>query len=344
MPSEKAPRERNAPDPDQRASDADRAASDADQAASDLDRRDSAADERSAQRDQEASDNELSGEASEGAQRAHTVSRQAREQSSLERHATALRRSQIATERDLQAARRDAEAQERDHRASARDRASEARGRKLLEEMKKLASGGETSREALEAGVQLCSHAARDRAAAAADRERAALDRAEAARERQDLDSALRAAHLDDLTGAYRRGMGEIVLRNELERAQRTTSSLTLAVIDADRLKAINDARGHAAGDAFLRAIASTLRTKLRPYDPLVRTGGDEFVCTIAGSNLSSSRERLAKVSRALMEAEPAVSISVGIAAMAPEDTLETLMARADAALYECKRNIAGEP
>src|SRR4051795_13088356 len=52
----------------------------------------------------------------------------------------------------------------------------------------------------------------RDRAAVAADREWAAVDRAESARERQDLDSALRVAHLDDLTGAYRRGMGEIVL------------------------------------------------------------------------------------------------------------------------------------
>ncbi len=111
--------------------------------------------------------------------------------------------------------------------------------------------------------------------------------------------------------------MGEVLLRNELERAQRTASSLTLAVIDADDLKAFNDAGGHAAGDALLRDIATTLRATL------VRTGGDEFVCTIAGLDLDTSRRRLADVSKALGLIQPQASISVGLVEMQAGDTLE---------------------
>jgi diguanylate cyclase (GGDEF)-like protein len=111
-------------------------------------------------------------------------------------------------------------------------------------------------------------------------------------------------------------------------------------VIDADNLKALNDAGGHSAGDALLRDIATVLRANLRSYDPLVRTGGDEFVCTIAGFSLERSRGRLAEVSAALAQVQPGASISVGLAEMRDGDTLEALLERGDAALYQDKRGV----
>lgn len=320
---------------DQTASDADQASADADQTASDRDQLDSETDERSARRDQEAADRDLPSEPSDATQKTYSATRRARKQSSLERQATALTRSKVAADRDRQATRRDAEAQGRDATAGASDLAADARDRALLEATEERGDG---RREAAEVAAELRSHATADRARAAADRKLAASDRAEAARDRQELIAALEAAHIDDLTGAYRRGMGEVLLRNELERAQRTMSPLTLAVIDADDLKAFNDAGGHAAGDALLRDIATALRAKLRAYDPLVRTGGDEFVCTIAGSDLDTSRRRLADVSKALALIQPQASISVGLVEMQPGDTLVTLMERGDSALYEDKR------
>jgi diguanylate cyclase (GGDEF)-like protein len=332
-------RDQNASESDQTSSDKDQTASDADQTSSDRDQLQAEADERSADRDQQAADRELGPDPSEGAQLAHRVSQLARERSGLERQATALSRSQIAARRDLQAVQREIEAGRRDAAAADRDRTAESRDTAIL----KAAHGlglppAQRLREAVDAAADLRSHAAADRSRAAKDRERAAVDREESAKDRKELYTALDAAHLDDLTGAFRRGMGEIVLGNELERSQRASAPLTLAVIDADGVKAVNDDRGHAAGDAFLRDLASTIRAKLRPYDPLVRTGGDEFVCTIANSGLDSSRRRFREISTALDAAQPGASISVGLVEMTAEDSLETLMKRGDAALYAAKR------
>jgi diguanylate cyclase (GGDEF)-like protein len=115
---------------------------------------------------------------------------------------------------------------------------------------------------------------------AAADRERAARDREAAARDREFLRGEMERSQLDELTGACSRGLGEILLRHEIERANRPEGDLTLVFIDADGLRETNDHSGHAAGDALLRSAFNGLQARLRPYDPIVRWGGDEFVCT----------------------------------------------------------------
>ena len=88
---------------------------------------------------------------------------------------------------------------------------------------------------------ELAARAAADRARAAADRERAAKDRAEASRERARLEAELRSAHLDELTGAYRREMGQLALSHEIDRARRSDGRFVVAFVDVDRLKDVND-------------------------------------------------------------------------------------------------------
>ena len=120
----------------------------------------------------------------------------------------------------------------------------------------------------------------RDELAAEPDDE--ALDRAR-------LEAELQRAHLDGLTGAFRREMGRLALRNEIDRARRADGKFVIAYIDVDGLKGVNDRNGHAAGDRVLRMLVATMRANLRSYDPIVRFGGDEFVCGIARSTPARS-------------------------------------------------------
>src|SRR5262249_2338892 len=100
--------------------------------------------------------------------------------------------------------------------------------------------------------------------------------------ERARLEAELQRAHLDALTGAFRRAVGRLALRNEIERARRADGRFVIAFVDVDDLKGVNDRDGHAAGDRVLRTLAATMRANLRSYDPIVRFGGDEFVCGIS--------------------------------------------------------------
>jgi diguanylate cyclase (GGDEF)-like protein len=174
-------------------------------------------------------------------------------------------------------------------------------------------------------------------ASSAADRERAAGDREAAARDREHHSAELDRAHLDDLTGAYRREMGRTTLEHEIERAHRSRGALAFAYVDFDGLKQANDRYGHVAGDALLRDLVASMRAKLRPYDPIVRWGGDEFICTISDADLEEARCRMDEIGNALDEAHPGSSVSVGLATLGEGDTLKTLIDRADAALLEAR-------
>jgi diguanylate cyclase (GGDEF)-like protein len=175
------------------------------------------------------------------------------------------------------------------------------------------------------------------RADLASDREQAAGGREAAAVDREDYLVELDRAHSDDLTGVYRRGMGRIALVHEIERANRSQGALVLAYVDFDRLKDLNDRDGHAAGDAVLRDLVAAMRGKLRSYDPIVRWGGDEFICTISDVDLEGARRRMEEIGEALREVHPGSSVSAGLATLGEGDTLETLIERADAALLEAR-------
>jgi len=125
-----------------------------------------------------------------------------------------------------------------------------------------------------------------------------------------------------------------VELERELARAKRAEQpSFVLAFIDVDGLKAKNDTLGHAAGDRLLRHVADSLRTHLRSYDLTIRFGGDEFVCGLADLSLDEAAKRFALVNADLAATHQA-SVTVGLAQLEAEDSLEDLIARADAALY----------
>jgi len=175
-------------------------------------------------------------------------------------------------------------------------------------------------------------------------RERATLDRARADSERRHVAAATRArlreelhgSHLDDLTRAFRRETEWHALNLEVDRSRRGDGRFVLAFLDIDDLKGINDRAGHAAGDLVLRTLVATLRSSLRSFDPIVRFGGDEFVCGIGGADIREVEGRLAGTQRSLY-ADTGASFSVGLAVLAAGETLEQLTARADAALLDAK-------
>ena len=145
--------------------------------------------------------------------------------------------------------------------------------------------------------------------------------------------------HVDDLTGTYRRTMGRIVLQAEIERAHRSTDRLVLAFVDVDGLKAHNDRNGHAAGDELLLEVVASIRSKLRSYDPIVRFGGDEFICALIDVDVDNAKVRFSDICTSLRLAYPGGSISVGLAELQPGDTLEDLIARGDEAVYTDKES-----
>jgi diguanylate cyclase (GGDEF)-like protein len=270
-------------------------------------------------------------------QRTHDLSRTERVQATLDRHSATLVRAQVSSERDEQAKERDEVAKDRDRVAEERDRVAEVHDLEMRRVDDGVDSSDPRAARALAALAEMRDKSAAQRMHAAADRARAAKDRAAAAADREHLLAELEQAHLDELTGAYRRGMGEVAIINEIERARRSDQALVLAYIDSDDLKGVNDRDGHAAGDALLRDLVALLRSKLRPYDPVVRWGGDEFLCTISDADLDDARRRFEEIRLALAEMGKA-PVSVGLASLGEGDTLETLVARADAALLESRR------
>ena len=170
-------------------------------------------------------------------------------------------------------------------------------------------------------------HTGRARAVAAVDRAAAAIDRAAAAQDRA-------AASMDELTGTYLRGPGHVELTREISRARRTKQPFALAFLDVDGLKAVNDERGHGAGDQLLRDVAAALRDQFRDYDVIVRHGGDEFLCALPGMNMTQAHARMMLVHDALAAVPNPGTVSAGLALLEDDDSLDTLINRADGALY----------
>jgi len=165
-----------------------------------------------------------------------------------------------------------------------------------------------------------------------------------------------KAATTDPLTGLYNRRYLMGRLEQEVDKSVRTAQPLCCAMIDVDDFKKINDRYGHVAGDAVLRSLADTLRAETRSYDVAARYGGEEFFIAFPGVDEAAAlglcdRIRVAVptgCSGALPGGKP-VTVSVGVAAMEPPgpeageprpsraDLIESLLRRADAALYEAK-------
>jgi diguanylate cyclase (GGDEF)-like protein len=180
--------------------------------------------------------------------------------------------------------------------------------------------------------------AARDWKRAAEDREAAASLRAAAARDREQAVRERKLAGIDSLTGVSLRAVGLGEIKREIARARRAQTPLALAFVDVNNLKIVNDTQGHLAGDTLLKQVAQTLRTMLRPYDVIMRFGGDEFVCALANMETKEAQGRLTDIIGTLEANGLAKPISFGVAALEANDDLETLIARADMNLREARR------
>lgn len=274
-----------------------------------------------------------------------------------ERDRVAVRRDAAGDERDNVAQRRDGERDDRDLDADLRDEAGHQRDM-AADERDRAAerSAGPAAVESTalrrEASVDRWYAAAdrrasgADRAEAGGDRRTAATNRGAGASERFDADHDRGRASddreasakerelsaLDGLTGAYLRTAGLAELAREMARARRTHQPLVVAFVDVDSLKTLNDASGHAAGDQLLVDVVESLRSSLRPYDVVIRVGGDEFVCVIPGMDPSDAAARLAAANESIAGSG---SVTVGLAEMSQGDTPEALVARADRDLYQ---------
>jgi diguanylate cyclase (GGDEF)-like protein len=151
----------------------------------------------------------------------------------------------------------------------------------------------------------------------------------------------------DHLTGLPNRREGEERLAADFARARRGGGILTLALADVNRFKGINDTHGHQAGDACIRHVADVIKRNVREGDWLARWGGDEFVLALWDASVFASPEAvLGRINRALRESparlpggeELVLTVSVGGCRYAGEEDVRELLAKADAAMYEAKR------
>ncbi|MEA2494430.1 MAG: hypothetical protein QOJ29_2341 [Thermoleophilaceae bacterium] len=335
-------RQQSLSDSEQTLSDSEQTLADVDQTSSDSDQTSAETDQVASDRDQAASDRDLaSGDSDPDV---HDASRDIRKRTARQREHTAQARLDAATQRDRTA-------QDRDIAATARDRAADARDLVLTELERDTAAltltddevvtrAGAIRRRAREDRAHIAEQrlmAAEDRHAAARDREQAARERQRSLSDREALLRQLELAETDPLTGIRTRAAGLLQLDLELERCRRRIGGrLVVVYVDVVGLKTVNDSEGHAAGDRLLKRVVALIKKHLRPYDLIIRLGGDEFLCAISNISMAEAHHRFGNVAGALDAATDVGAIRTGFAELAPNETATALIERAD---HEMIRN-----
>jgi diguanylate cyclase (GGDEF)-like protein len=157
----------------------------------------------------------------------------------------------------------------------------------------------------------------------------------------------LRLAKIDPLTEVYNRAAMEQMYKNELRRASRYKSPISLLMLDLDFFKVINDTYGHQVGDKTLKFFVKAIREQLRTTDILSRYGGEEFALLLPDSDSLGAEVAAERVRRSLEKTEIVaggytfyITVSIGVADyLFGEDNLEKLVNRADTALYRAKQS-----
>ena len=160
------------------------------------------------------------------------------------------------------------------------------------------------------------------------------------------LQETQRLASIDVLTGLFNRRRGAEALKTSMTVAARYGMLLSVAMMDLDHFKHVNDTHGHAVGDLTLQHIGKVLKSTTRAADTLVRWGGEEFLVLMPSTGMSGGRIAGERIRRAIAASPVAleggtsleVTVSVGLATCEKEETPEELVDRADKALYAAKR------
>lgn len=162
---------------------------------------------------------------------------------------------------------------------------------------------------------------------------------------RRHQDSIEALATLDSLTGLPNRRSFDLLAGQALQQAQRDNAPLVALLIDLDHFKVLNDTHGHLAGDEVLRQFANVLQGSLRQSDILCRWGGEEFIVLLREAEGRQALDVAEKIRRRTeqltfsYEDHPIrLTTSIGLSSLHPEDTLHSLLARADHALYRAKQ------
>jgi diguanylate cyclase (GGDEF)-like protein len=327
-------------DNDQTLSDTDQTGSDSDQSSADID-------QVAADRDQAASDHDLASGANPDA---HEFSRDARQRTTRLREHTAQTRLDAAAKRDASAQSRDLAAAARDQSANARDLAmaqsdaahAQGNGHRAFTRGEMAMRAAEQRERAAHYRAEAGTHralAANDRQAAAKDRHQAAAELQRALADHAALARELAITETDPLTGARSRAAGLTDLDHELDRCRRTNIQLIVVYVDVIGLKAINDTQGHHAGDRLLERSVTLIKRHLRPYDLIIRLGGDEFLCAMSSMTMREARQRFGAIATALADTPMDAAIRTGFAELSPEQTATDLIASADSHLINSPHN-----
>ena len=149
------------------------------------------------------------------------------------------------------------------------------------------------------------------------------------------LDRLARGSTTDRLTGLPNRKAWDDRAPRELQRASRSGNPVSLALLDLDHFRAFNDAHGHAAGDTLLKSCAARWWDRVRTVDLLARLGGEEFGLLLPNC---IAPDAVVAVERMRVATRDLRAISVGVAQWDMQEPLESLMLRADVALYKAKK------
>jgi diguanylate cyclase (GGDEF)-like protein/PAS domain S-box-containing protein len=157
----------------------------------------------------------------------------------------------------------------------------------------------------------------------------------------QTLEELARQATTDAVTGLANHRRFHERLREEVERALRYDHALTLAMIDIDHFKRVNDTHGHQTGDRVLAAVAHELAEQARTADVVARVGGEEFAWLMPDTDVDGGRaatdRALEAISSLSLEREVSITVSAGISGFGPDLDAGALVRRADQALYAAK-------
>lgn len=164
----------------------------------------------------------------------------------------------------------------------------------------------------------------------------------------QQLRSLDKVAYIDGLTGLYNRRWLDDSFNRVLNRCMRNGILVSAMMIDVDHFKQFNDKHGHLIGDSALRSIAHILTKNIRPDDLLARYGGEEFSVLLPGANITDAYQAAERLRYAVAnlpfhlgcESQELIqiTISIGVATIQSQESLSSLLSRADIALYRAKQ------
>ncbi len=161
----------------------------------------------------------------------------------------------------------------------------------------------------------------------------------------QELEHVSELVREDQLTGALnRRGLDD-VLDREIKRAERQQTPVSVALLDIDNFKQLNDSLGHQAGDEALIHLTQVVKNALRPTDEVARYGGEEFLIILIDTSLEEAMATITRLQRELTKSlflhnnqRQLITFSAGVALHASGDDAESTIGRADGAMYKAKR------